>query len=399
MKKLLLDDLGLRGKRVLARVDFNVPLDEDSNVADDTRIVETLPTIRKILRDGGKAVLMSHLGRPSGKVLDKLKMAPVAVKLEKLLGMPVVYPLNCLAPETEEKVNSLKNGDCALLENLRFHPQEETNDPKFSEKLSKLGDLYVNDAFGTAHRSHASTQGVTKFFSQRAAGYLMAKEIDHLSRILISPQRPFVAVLGGAKISGKIDVIENLLKRVDSLLLGGGMAFTFFRAQGLQTGDSLLEEDKVNLSVEILNRAKKQKVKLLLPSDCLIADGLSEDAQTKVVESNEIPTGWRGLDIGSRTVQEFAEMIKKAKTVFWNGPMGVFEMERFACGTYRIAEAVAEATDRGALTVVGGGDSAAALAKAGVQDRMTHISTGGGASLEFLEGKLLPGVAALSDKD
>jgi len=397
MNKLTIDDLKLKGKRVLVRVDFNVPLNEKKEVADDTRIVESLPTIKKILAESGKAILMSHLGRPKGKD-PNLSLAPVAKRLEKLLGKPVKFINDCIGPVVEKAVSELKSGECLLLENLRFYPQEEKNDPEFAKSLAKLGDVYVNDAFGTAHRAHASTEGVTKYFKECAAGYLMQKELKYLSMALSQPKRPFIAILGGSKISGKIDVIKNLMDKVDSLLIGGGMAFTFYKALGKEIGSSLVETDKIELAKEILQEADKKKVDLELPLDFVIAPEAKEDAATKVVDKDNIPAGWKGLDIGPRTEEFFKQKIEKANTVVWNGPMGVFEVDKFAKGTMGVAKELAEITRRSAVTIVGGGDSVAALVKANLEKKMTHVSTGGGASLEFLEGKTLPGIAALTDK-
>ncbi len=396
MRKLSVEDLSVRGRRVLTRVDFNVPL-EGAKVADEARIRESLPTLRSVLDRGGRLILMSHLGRPDGKVVPKLSLGPVADRLSDLLGRPVTTAPDCVGPEVERLVAGLKDGDALLLENLRFHPEEEKNDPAFSERLASLGDLYVNDAFGTAHRAHASTEGVTRHFAQRAAGLLMIRELDYLGAALAAPGRPFVAVLGGAKVSGKIDVIHNLLPKVDALLIGGGMACTFFKAQGLEIGKSLLEPDRVEVARQVLAGAERQKVRLLLPTDCVVADRFAPDAQKKAVPRERIPADWQVLDIGPETARQFSDEVRSAKTVVWNGPLGVFEMDAFADGTNAVARALADATDRGTVSVIGGGDSAAAIAKAGVERRMTHISTGGGASLEFLEGKTLPGVAALTD--
>ena len=394
MNKLTIDDLELKDKKVLVRVDFNVPLDEKKEITDDKRIVESLPTIKKILDSGGKAILMSHLGRPKGKTPD-LSLLPVAQRLEKLLGKPVKFANDCIGPEVEKAVKGLKSAECLLLENLRFYAEEEKNDPEFAKKLAKWGDVYINDAFGTAHRAHASTEGVTKYFKQCAAGYLMEKELKYLGMALSDPKRPFAVLLGGAKISGKIDVIKNLMDKVDSILIGGGMAFTFYRAMGMEVGGSLVEEDKVGLAKEILSKAK---VELNLPLDFIVAKESKEGAETKVVDKDKIPKDWKGLDIGPKTIDLFSRKLQNAKTVVWNGPMGVFEVDEFSEGTEKIAKILAEITKKGATTIVGGGDTAAAVAQANLDDQMSHISTGGGASLEFLEGKVLPGVAALSDK-
>ncbi len=398
MKKLTIDDIDVRGKRVLVRVDFNVPLDENQNITDDTRIVESLPTIKKILASGGSAILMSHLGRPKGKAKPEFSLKPVALRLEKLLGKKVLFASDCIGEPAESAVAKLKNGDCLLLENLRYHNEEEANDPAFAKSLAKLGDVYVNDAFGSAHRAHASTEGITKFISISVAGLLMQKELDYLGAAVENPVRPFVAILGGAKISGKIDVIQNLLSKVDTLMIGGGMAYTFYKAQGLEIGKSLLEADKVELAKQILADVQKKSVKFMLPVDCVVASDFKNDAQRKVVAKDKIPADWQALDIGPATIEMFSNEIAKSKTVVWNGPMGVFEMPNFAVGTNAVARALVEATKKGATTIVGGGDSAAAITQAGMAKLVTHVSTGGGASLEFLEGKVLPGVAALTDR-
>jgi phosphoglycerate kinase len=398
MQKLTLDDVLLGGKKVLIRVDFNVPLTADMQVADDTRIVESLPTIRRVLRDGGSAVLMSHLGRPKGKPTVEFSLKPVADRLSVLLKQPVKFAPDCIGPQAAAMVAGLKPGEVLLLENLRFHPEEEANDPGFASELAKMGEIYVNDAFGSAHRAHASTEGITKYLTPCVAGYLMQKEIEYLSKALTNPQRPYLAIMGGAKISGKIDVIENLMPKLDVLVIGGGMAFTFVEAQGYEIGDSLLEPEKVGLARKILADTKAKKMRLILPVDCVIADRLDNDAQRKVVPVTRIPAGWRALDIGPETVKIINMEIRKAKTIVWNGPMGVFEMPNFANGTLEVARLLAEATKAGATTIVGGGDSAAAIAQAGFEKAVSHVSTGGGASLEFLEGKTLPGVAALDSR-
>lgn len=397
MNKLTIDDIPLKSRRVLVRVDFNVPM-EKGKITDDTRMVESLPTIRKILSSGGRAILMSHLGRPKGKPKPEFSLKPVALRLSELLSRPVSLAPDCVGHEVKKMVEELQNGGCLLLENLRFHKEEENNEESFARELASLGDVYVNDAFGTAHRAHASTVGVTRFLKPAVAGYLMKKEIEFLSRAVTNPVRPYVAILGGAKISGKIDVIRNLMGKVDTLIVGGGMAYTFFKAQGLEIGNSLLEEDKVELAKQILDDVKKRSVQFLLPVDCVVADAFDNNANRKTVPVSAIPKGWRGLDIGAESVKLFTEALKKAKTVVWNGPMGVFEMENFAAGTIAVAQALAKVTRNGTTTIVGGGDSAAAIAKAGLEKAVTHVSTGGGASLEFLEGKVLPGVAALTDK-
>lgn len=395
MNKLTIDDLDLKDKKVLVRVDFNVPLNDKLEVTDDKRIRESLPTIKKILDDGGKAILMSHLGRPKGKKVPEMSLLPAAKKLEELLGKRVKFVRGCVGSRVEKAVDELISGECILLENLRFYIEEEENDPEFAKKLAGLGELYINDAFGTAHRAHASTVGITKYFEKCAAGYLIQKELKYLGMALSDPKHPFVAILGGAKISGKIDVIKNLMDKVDVLLIGGGMAFTFLKAIGMETGNSLLEENKLDLAKKILMTAK---VELSLPLDVVVAKEPNAESESSIVDYDKIPADVKGLDIGPTTIQVFCNKIELARTIVWNGPMGVFEVDKFAEGTVSIAQAMAQATARGATTIVGGGDTAAAVAKAGLDDKMTHISTGGGASLEFLEGKTLPGVAALTDK-
>ncbi len=396
MAKLSVTDVDLKGKRVLMRVDLNVPLSDDGKkVADDTRIAAALPTIRYVLEKGGRLILMSHLGRPKGQVREDLRLAPVAERLAELLGKPVRMAPDCVGEEVEKLASGLAEGEVLLLENLRFHKGETKNDPAFASELAKLGDVYVNDAFGTMHRAHASTEGVTKYLKERAAGFLVAKELEAFSRALEAPEKPFIAILGGAKVSDKIGVIENLLSKVDSLLIGGGMAYTFEKAQGHAIGNSLVEDDKLDLARELLGKAKEKGVEVVLPVDHVAADEYKADARTKVVGVGQIPDGWEGLDIGPKTIQAFKEVIAGAKTIIWNGPVGVFEMEPFATGTREVARAVAES---GAVSVLGGGDSARAVKEAGVAGEMTHISTGGGASLELLEGRTLPGVASLTDK-
>lgn len=398
MTKKSIDDITLKGKRILVRVDFNVPLDDKQTITDDTRIVESLPTIKKILNEGGRAILMSHLGRPKGKPKPEFSLKPVAAHLSVLLGQPVQFSPDCIGPRVMELVDALKDGQCLLLENLRFHGEEEANDPQFAKDLASIGDVYVNDAFGTAHRAHASTEGVTKFLKVSVAGYLMQKELEYLGRAVGNPARPYVAILGGAKISGKIDVIQSLMNKVDVLLIGGGMMFTFYKAQGLEIGKSLLEAEKVGLAKKILDEARAKKLRFFLPVDCVVADKFENGANIQTVKVTSIPKEWMGLDIGPETVRIFSDEIRKAKTVIWNGPMGVFEMEKFAAGTNKIAGTLAEATKKGAVTIVGGGDSAAAIAQAGLEKAVSHVSTGGGASLELLEGKVLPGVAALNER-
>ncbi|HUI29242.1 MAG TPA: phosphoglycerate kinase [Candidatus Acidoferrales bacterium] len=391
--KKTIDDIDVKGKKVLVRVDFNVPLDENKKVTDDKRIVESLPTIRKILKDGGMPILMSHLGRPKGKPKPEFSLAPVAKRLGELLSSNVIMAADCIGAEAKKAVASAKPGDVVLLENLRFHAEEEANDENFSKELASLGDVYVNDAFGSAHRAHASTEGVTRFLKPAVGGYLMQKELQYLSQAVENPNRPYVAIIGGAKISGKIDVINNLLGKVDALIIGGGMMFTFLKAMGKEIGNSILEADKVDLAKGLV-----QNKKLLLPVDCVVADKFENTAAKKIVTVDAIPQGWVGMDIGPKSIDLFRSEIIKSKTVVWNGPMGVFEMDNFAAGTKAIADALVEATKKGASTIVGGGDSAAAIAKFGLEKSVSHVSTGGGASLEFLEGKILPGVAALDNK-
>lgn len=397
MNKLTIDQLTLKGKHVLIRVDFNVPLNEDGTVRDDIRIRAALPTIHKVLNEGGKAILMSHLGRPKGQKKAEFSLKPVASHLAGLLGTDVCFADDCIGPEVKSRVAKMKNGDWLLLENLRFYIQETDNDPDFSKSLAKLGDIYINDAFGTAHRAHASTEGVTHFFQQRAAGYLMQKELDYLGKAIENPERPFVAILGGAKISGKIEVIKNLLPKVDTLIIGGGMTFAFFKAKGWEIGNSIFDPETLIAAEEALQLAAKSPGEFLLPVDTIAADKFEATAQVRTMPAENMDAGWMGMDIGPNTAQIYHNKILKAKTVVWNGPMGVFEMKPFAAGTERVARALAQATSAGATTVVGGGDSAAAIAQFGLEDKVSHVSTGGGASLEFLEGKILPGVAALSD--
>ena len=398
MPKLTVDDLEPEGKRVLMRVDFNVPL-EGGAVANDKRIRAALPTIQNIIERGGRLILMSHQGRPKGARVPEMSLKPCVAVLNHLLDKEVGFVDDCIGHPVEEAVARLKDGDVLLLENLRYYKEETENDSEFARKLAGLGDLYVNDAFGTAHRAHASTEGVTRFFDQCAAGYLMVKELDYLGRVMENPERPFVAILGGAKISGKIDVITNLLPKVDKVIIGGGMMFTFYKAQGLEIGNSLLEDEKVNYAREILTGGGD---KIILPVDCLVSDAFDFKArkigELKEVNAHDMPAGWMGLDIGSRSIQEFSTILGSARTIIWNGPMGVFEIDETAKGTYAMARLLADVTDQGATTVIGGGDSASAVNKAGVADRVSHVSTGGGASLEFIEGKTLPGVAALTNK-
>ncbi|MFC1563267.1 phosphoglycerate kinase, partial [candidate division KSB1 bacterium] len=382
MKRLSVDNLELKGKRVLMRVDFNVPLDENCNITDDTRIRAALPTIKKIISDGGMAILMSHLGRPKGKIVPEMSLKPASVRLGELIGQDVKMAPDCVGEETEKLVSDLKDGECILLENLRFHKEETDNDGEFSKKLSQLGDIYINDAFGTAHRAHASTAGICEFIEKRAAGYLMEKELEFLGGVLENPAKPLVAIIGGAKISGKIDLITNLLDKVDSIIIGGGMACTFFKAQGFEIGDSLLEEDKISLAGDILKKAGEKGSDFILPVDGVVADAFKDDANKKEVDVKNIPEKWMMLDIGKNSMRLFSEKIAGAETIVWNGPMGVFEMDNFVLGTKVMAEEIAKATEKGAISVVGGGDSVAALKKFGLMDKMSHVSTGGGASLE-----------------
>ena len=391
MNKKTIDDIDVAGKRVLVRVDLNVPL-EDGAVSDDTRIRAALPTILRLLEQGAETILCSHLGRPKGKPDAKYSLKPVAERLAQLLGRPVEMAPDCTGPVVEEMAGKIPHGGVLLLENLRFHAEEEANDAEFAKALASLADIYVNDAFGSAHRSHASTAGVTKYLPA-VAGFLMEKELTFLGKALASPARPFVAVLGGAKVSDKIEVIHNLLGKVDCLLIGGGMANTFLKARGKAVGESLVENDKLDEAKRLLRNGNE---KLILPVDVLVADRLDAQAEKRVVGVDAVPTGWRILDIGPQTVERFTQYLREARTVVWNGPMGVFELEPFAAGTFAIARALAELS--GATTIIGGGDSASAVERAGVAERMTHISTGGGASLEFLEGKELPGVALLENR-
>lgn len=397
MNKLSIDQVDLKGKKVLVRVDFNVPLDENLKITDDIRISSALPTIKKIMKEGGKTILMSHLGRPKGAPNPKYSLKPAAVRLSELLGMDVKFAPDCVGDQVKAIVNAMKDGEVLLLENLRFYAEEEKNNPDFAKKLADLGDVYINDAFGSAHRAHASTEGVTKHIKVNASGYLMQKELEYLGKAISNPERPYCAILGGAKISGKIDVIQNLFSKVDTLIIGGGMAYTFYKAMGHEIGTSLLEEDKISLAKEILEKAKNSKVNFILPVDVVIAPEFNNDSPSEVVSIDKIPSSKMGLDIGPKTIELFRSEVLKSKTVIWNGPMGVFEFDNFAKGTNSIAQALVEATKKGATTIIGGGDSAAAIKKAGLDEQVSHVSTGGGASLEFLEGKALPGVAALND--
>lgn len=397
MEKLTISDLEIEGKKILIRCDFNVPLDDKGRIVDDTRIQAALPTIRYALGRECAVILMSHLGRPKGKVDPKLSLKPVAERLGELLNLEVLMASDCVGPEVEKMTGELKGGEVLLLENLRFHSGEETNDETFAKQLASLADVFIQDAFGTVHRAHASTSGVPKHLPS-GAGFLLQKEIKYLKQALEEPERPFLAILGGAKISTKIGVIKNLLPKVDSLILGGAMAYTFLRAENIETGNSMVEEDKIDTAGEILKQASKKKVTVLLPIDHIIANKVSKDAKSKEISEVTIPKGWIGVDIGSFSIKRFCSAIKSAKTILWNGPMGIFEIDKFSKGTRAIAEAIAEATKKGSISIVGGGDSVAAVTKMGLQDNVSHISTGGGAALEFLEGKELPGIVALKDK-
>ena len=396
--KLTIEDIEIRDRKVLMRVDFNVPL-ESGQVANDKRIRAALPSIRRIIEFGGKCILMSHLGRPKGRRVPDMSLEPCVSVLSKLIDASVLFADDCIGGGAVRKVKALNRGEVLLLENLRYHGEETANEPEFSAKLAGHGDVYVNDAFGTAHRAHASTEGVTHYFDQCAAGYLMMKEIEYLGQALENPRRPFAAILGGAKISGKIDVISNLLPKVDHIIIGGGMAFTLMKAEGIEIGNSLLEEDKLDTARNVMAQGRKM---IILPNDFLITNHIDVKTrrvgQLKEVPFDAIPAGWVGVDIGHRSVDDFRGILEKANTIVWNGPMGVFEIDQTAQGTFAIAELLAQLTQQGATTIIGGGDSAAAVARAGVEDKVSHVSTGGGASLEFLEGKTLPGIAALTEK-
>jgi len=399
MAKKTLSDIDVSGKRALVRVDFNVPLSEDQKITDDTRIRAAVPTIQYLLEGGASVVLMSHLGRPKGRVVPEMSLAPTAVRLGELLNLEVGLAPDCVGSIVEERAAALEPGQVMLLENLRYKPEEEANDPDFAKALAGLGDLYVNDAFGAAHRGHASTEGIAHHVSEAVSGLLMEREITYLDETLRQPARPFVAILGGAKISGKIEVIENLLDKVDALIVGGGMSYTFFKAMGLEIGVSLLEEDRIGVARDLITRCREQNVELLLPVDVVVADRFAVDAQTQVVNRDAMPEEWEGVDIGPNTRALYSERVKGAGTVVWNGPLGVFEMEPFAQGTLGVAQALVEATEGGTISIIGGGDTAAAVTQMGLADGMTHISTGGGASLECMGGRILPGIVALSDKE
>lgn len=388
-------DINFKGKRALIRVDFNVPLDKSFKVTDDNRIRATIPTLTKILNDGGSCILMSHLGRPKEGPEEKYSLKHTISTTESLLGRKVQFAADCIGDEAKTKAANLKPGEVLLLENLRFYKEEEKGDLAFADKLSKLGDVYVNDAFGTAHRAHASTTIVAQFFKEKCAGLVMAAELDNAKKVMENSEKPFTAIMGGAKISDKILIIEKLLDKVNHLIIGGGMAYTFFKALGGNTGKSLVEEDKLDLAKELIQKAKAKGVELHLPMDSVIADKFDAQANTNIANNNAIPDGWMGLDIGPQASQVFADVVKRSKTILWNGPMGVFEMEKFAGGTKKIAEAVVDATNGGAFSLIGGGDSAAAVALFGFNEKVSYVSTGGGALLEYFEGKVLPGVKAL----
>ncbi len=397
MKKLNIRNCDVTGKRVLMRVDFNVPIDGDKNITDDTRIRASIPTIKNIVDRGGRLILMSHLGRPRGQRDGGLSLAPIAFKLGELIDNPVRFVKDCVGDEVRQKVSALNNGEILLLENLRFYPEEEQNDSQFAKELADMGEIYVNDAFGTAHRAHASTFGTAGYFDIRAGGFLMEKELDALGSVLDAPKRPFVAVLGGAKIKGKINLIKSLLDKVDVLLVGGGMMYTFYKASGLEIGHSIFDADYLDTCRAVMNETRKGRSKLLLPVDCIVADRIDDSSPTREVSSADIPEDKIGVDIGPKTVSLFKSELSAAGTIFWNGPMGIFEKPNFAEGTKEIARSIAGAAEKGTVTIAGGGDSVAAINLLGIADKFGHISTGGGASLEFMEGKSLPGVEALCD--
>ena len=396
MHKKTIRDIDVKGKKVFVRADFNVPMDEHQNITNDTRIRATIPTIRHLLDGGAAVILACHVGRPTEAREPKFSTKPIVARLSELLGHEVKWAPDCVGPEAEKAAAVLKPGEVLLLENLRYHKEEKKNDPAFAKQLAALADIAVDDAFGVAHRAHASNVGITSYL-ETVAGFLMEKEINYIGKTLEAPKRPFVAIIGGAKVSDKIGVIENMIDKVDTIIIGGGMAHTFDASKGYPIGDSLCERDKIGLAKELLEKAEKKGVKVVLPVDVVIADKFAADANTKTVDVDKIPDGWQALDSGAKTSEEYVKALQGAKTVIWNGPMGVFEFDAFAKGTEAVAHAVAEATKRGAVSIVGGGDSIAALKKTGLSDRISHISTGGGATLELLEGKVLPGIAALAD--
>lgn len=397
MEKMTLKDVDLKDKKVLMRVDFNVPI-EDGKITDDNRIVQALPSIKYVVEHGGKLILMSHLGRPGGEVDESLSLRPVAEHLRELIDAKIYFAEDCIGEKATSVIEKAQTGEIVLLENVRFHKGEKANDEEFCKQLAAHGDLFCNDAFGSSHRAHSSVAGVTRFLQPAVSGFLLEKEIKYLSGSVNNPERPFVSILGGAKVSDKIGVIENLLGKVDTIIVGGGMTYTFYKAKGLPIGNSLVEDEKVDLASQIMEKADEQGVNFVLPVDSVVAKEFKNDAEHKVVDEYGIEDGWMALDIGPQSAISFGNIIKKAQTVVWNGPMGVFEMENYAEGTFAVAEALAEATRQGATTIIGGGDSAAAIKKAGLENEVSHVSTGGGASLMFLEGKDLPGVIALSDK-
>ncbi len=397
MAKLSIEDIELKGKTVVMRVDFNVPL-KDGVIGDDNRIRQALPSIKHVIESGAKLVLLSHLGRPKGEPKPEFSLKPVAEHLETLVSYRVWFGEDCIGEKARKAVEKASAGQIVLLENVRFHPEETKNDPEFSKALAAHGEVFINDAFGSSHRAHSSVAGITDYLQPAAAGYLLRKEIDYLQESVEKPKHPFVAVLGGAKVSDKIGVIENLISKVDTIIIGGGMTYTFFKAMGLPIGNSLLEEDKVELAKSLIEKAKANNVEIMLPVDSVVGREFKEDTENKVVPQGGIEEGWMALDIGPKSAELFGDEIKKAKTVIWNGPMGVFEMDAFAKGTFAVAGAMSTATEHGAITIIGGGDSASAIKKAGLEDKVSHVSTGGGASLEYLEGKELPGITSLTDK-
>lgn len=399
MKKSIKDLTDLKGKRVLVREDLNVPLDENKNITDDTRIRASLPTINYLKEKGAKVIVVAHFGRPKGEFNEDMRLTPIVKRLSELLGAPVIKLDDCIGDAVKSKLAELKDGEVALLENIRFYKEEEKNDPEFAKKLAELADVYVNDAFGAAHRAHASTAGVAEFVKPAVSGLLMEKELSALGGLLQNPARPFVAIVGGSKVSTKIGVLDNLIDKVDTLIVGGGMTYTFMKAQGFSVGNSICENDKLDIAKDLMKKAEEKGVKLLISEDVLVCDAFSETANTQIVSAAAIPDGWEGVDAGPKAIENAKEVILKAKTILWNGPVGVFEIDKFSNGTKAIAEAVAEATKLGAKSVLGGGDTVAAIEKFNITpEAYSHISTGGGASLEFIEGKVLPGVAALDDK-